>query len=97
MNFDIEKSNLYIKEQRKQLPCRGERSDVILINLLKAYNNVPDKIFVDYILCKKKNYEEGVELTGVSLMADALDRFQALKGEVRWKVKSPEDKCYIAL
>ena len=97
LNFDIEKFNLYVKEQRKQLQSRGERSDDILINLFKAYNNVPDKIFVNYILRKKESYEEGAEITVDSLMADALNRFQALKSEGRWKVESPEDKSYIAL
>ena len=91
------RTNLYVKEQRKRLQSRGERSDDILINLFKAYNNVPDKIFVDYILCKKESYEEGAEVTVDSLMADALNRFQALKSERRWKVESPEDKSYIAL
>ena len=97
LNFDIEKFNLYVKEQRKQLQSRGERSDDILINLFKAYNNVPDKIFVNYILRKKESYEEGAEITVDSLMADALNRFQALKSEGRWKVESPEDKSYITL
>ena len=97
LNFDIEKFNLYVKEQRKQLQSRGERSDDILINLFKAYNNVPDKVFVDYILRKKESYEEGAQVTVDSLMADALNRFQALKSEGKWKVESPEDKSYIAL
>ena len=44
LNFDIEKFNLYVKEQRKQLQSRVERSDDILVNLFKAYNNVPDNV-----------------------------------------------------
>ena len=63
LNFDIEKFNLYVKEQRKQLQSRGERSDDILVNLFKAYNNVPDKVFVDYILQKKESYEQGSGVT----------------------------------
>ena len=38
LNYDIERFNLYVKEKRKQLQCRGERSDDILVNLFKAYN-----------------------------------------------------------
>lgn len=97
LNFDVERFNLYVKEQRKQLHSRGERSDDILVNLFKAYNNVPDKIFVDYMLRKKESYEEGAEVTVDSLMADALNRFQALKSEGKWKLESPEDKSFIAL
>lgn len=97
LNFDIEKFNLYVKEQRKQLQSRGERSDDILVNLFKAYNNVPDKVFVDYILRKKESYEEGSDVTVDSLMADSLNRFQALKSEGKWKLESPEDKNYVAL
>ena len=97
LNYDIEIFNLYVKEQRKQLQCRGERSDDILVNLFKAYNIVPDKIFADYILRKKENYEEGSDVTVDSLMADAMNRFQALKSEGKWKLESPDDKTYIAL
>ena len=97
LNFDIAKFNLYVKEQRKQLQSRGERSDDILVNLFKAYNNVPDKVFVDYILRKKESYEEGSDVTVDSLMADSLNRFQALKSEGKWKLESPEDKNYVAL
>ena len=97
LNFDIEKFNLYVKEQRKQLQSRGERSDDILVNLFKAYNNVPDKVFVDYILRKKESYEEGSDVTVDTLMADSLNRYQALKSEGKWKLESPEDKNYVAL
>ena len=69
----------------------------MLINLFKACNNVTDKIFVDYVLPKKESYDEGAEVTVDSLMADALNRFKALKSEGRWEVESPEDKSYIAL
>ena len=30
-------------------------------------------------------------------MADALNRFQALKSEGKWKLESPDDKTYVAL
>ena len=59
---DIEKFNLYVKEQRRQLKNRGEGSQDLLINVFKAYLTVNDKYFVDYINRKKETYEEEATL-----------------------------------
>ena len=52
---------------------------------------------MDYILREKESFEEGSDVTVDSLMADSMNRFQALKSKGKWKLKSPEDKNYVAL
>ena len=45
----------------------------------------------------KENNEEGAEVAPDMLMLDALNRYQSLKNEGKWKSTSPEDKQIIAL
>ena len=92
IDHDIEKFNLYVKEQRRQLKNRGEESQDLLINVFKAYLSVNDKYFVDYINRKKETYEEGGDITVDSILSDALNKFQSLKNEGLWQSKVKEDK-----
>ena len=94
---DIEKFNLYVKEQRRQLKNRGEESQDLLINVFKAYLSVNDKYFVDYINRKKENYEEGGNITVDSILSDALNKFQSLKNEGLWQSKVEKDDKIVAL
>jgi len=97
VQFDIDKFNLYVNEKRKQLRNRGETSQDVLINLFKAYEMVPDSTFHNWLIRKKKNYEEGADVTSDSLMLDVLNRYQSLLREGKWQSTTPESKRIIAL
>ena len=97
IKYDIDKFNLYVKEKRKKLRKRGESSQDILINLFKACEIVSDQTLNNWLIRKKENYEEGAEVTPDTLMLDALNRYQSLKDEGKWKSTSPEDTGIIAL
>ena len=89
LKFDINKFNLYIKEKRKQLRNRGETLQDILVNLFKVYEVVPDQTFHNW------NHKEGIEVIPYSLMLDALNQYQLLKTEGKWRNMSPEDKTVV--
>ena len=56
-----------------------------------------DHIFNKCLIQKKENYEECANFTPVSLMLDALNRFQSLKAEEKCKNASPENNRIVAL
>ena len=79
IKFDINKFNLCVKEKRKQFRNRRETSHYILVILLKAYEMVQDQVFNNWLIQKKKNYEEVANVAPDSLMLDAPNHFQSLK------------------
>jgi hypothetical protein len=52
----------------QQLQARGETTQDLLANLLRAYKTSPDSEIVDYVKQKTNDYDEGQEFTADSLM-----------------------------
>jgi len=68
VNFDVTKLNSQVKIWVQQLQARGETTQDLLANLLRAYKTLPDSEIVDYVKQKTNDYDEGQEFTADSLM-----------------------------
>ena len=97
IQFDINNCNLYVKERREQLRNQDKISQDMLVNLLKAFERVPDQVFHNWLIRKKENYEEGANITPDSLMLEVLNCYQSFKAKDKWKNTSPKDKSIIML
>ena len=58
---------------------------------------VSDQMFNNWLIRKKENYEEGNNVSSDSLILDALNCFQSLKTEGKWKNTSQENDRIVAL
>ena len=68
-----------------------------MTNLWKAYLNVSDRDFVEFIKRKKDAYDEGEDIHADSLMLMAENKYRTLIQEERWNSLSPEQTQIIAL
>ena len=68
VNFDVTKLNSQVKIWVQQLQARGETTQDLLANLLRAYKTSPDSEIVDYVKQKTNDYDKGQEFTADSLM-----------------------------
>lgn len=89
--------NEYVKRQRLSLKARGGVTHDLLTNLWKAYQNVSDRDFVEFIKRKKDAYDEGEDFTPDSLMIAAENKYRTLIQEERWNSLSPEQSQIVAL
>ncbi len=94
---DVEKFNLYVKDQRNSLDARGQTTDDLLHNLLKGYSAASDREFKAYIKKKQDDSDEGQALDVNRLMQLALTKYQLLKESGRWNAKTEEETKIIAL
>jgi hypothetical protein len=98
VDSNIELFNQYVRVNQDGLCARGETTDDLVINLFKAYLNVADQNFVDYIKTKKNAYDEGTtNLEPDTLMTFALNKYHILVQEKKWKSLSPQDEQLVAL
>ena len=99
INADIAKFNFYVDETLRALHARGEQTLDLLPNLFKAYENVNDDNFLEFIRRKKNAYEEGDNpgLTPRQLMTLARTKYQTLIEQKKWQALSARDQKLIAL
>jgi hypothetical protein len=98
VDSNIELFNQYVNVNRAGLEARGEKTDDLVINLFKAYLNVADQNFVEYMKKKKDDYDEGTAtLEPETLMTHALNKYHILVQERKWKSMSPQDEQLVAL
>ena len=75
VNSGIENFNHYVKVNADGLKSRGERTDDLMVNLLKAYQVASDVEFVRYIKTKRYQYDDGYNISKDELMTFALNFF----------------------
>ena len=97
IDSNIQLFNQYVKVNREGLRARGESTDDLMINLFKGYMNAADRDFVEYIKLKKDQYDEGGEIDAEQLMTLALNKYENLLTENKWKALSPEQEQLVAL
>jgi hypothetical protein len=94
---DIEKFNLYVKNQMGSLEARGETTMDLLANLFKAYANASDREFKQYIKKKEEEYDDGDDIPPTVLMQKALTKYKTLVEKGKWNAPSDEETKIIAL
>ena len=73
---NIKKFNTQVKSLTRELEHRHQQSMDVLTNLFKGYNAASDKVFVEYIMIKEDEYEEGSPMTVDSLMNLATNKYK---------------------
>mmetsp|Transcript_26944 Transcript_26944/g.32675 ORF Transcript_26944/g.32675 Transcript_26944/m.32675 type:complete len:412 (+) Transcript_26944:369-1604(+) len=94
---NITEFNTYVKGELKSLRAHVEDTQDLLVNLFKAYLNVSDTEFREYIKRKKDQYNEGVDINPESLMAEAEAKYKALKLGNKWNALSPEQEQIVTM
>lgn len=97
VDSNIQLFNQYVKVNKEGLKARGESTDDLMINLFKGYGNAGDREFVQYIKLKKDQYDEGADIDADKLMQLALNKYENLIAEDKWKAMSPEQEQLVAL
>jgi hypothetical protein len=97
VNSDIRQFNQYVKVNLEGLRARGEENNDIMVNLFDGYLMAGDRHFVDYIQVKKDQYEEGADIDADKLLQLALNKYENLVTEGRWKALTPEQEQLMAL
>ena len=100
MDFDIEKFNDRVKSYLEDLSRRGETSDDVNYNLIKAYKTVPVREFVAFIDRLKDdddNQEPEGRYTPQFIMDKAENKFKILVNENIWDTKMNEKDELMAL
>ena len=100
MEFDIEKFNDQVKSYLEDLSRRGETSDDVNYNLIKAYKTVPVREFVAFIDRLKNdddNQEPEGRYTPQFIMDKAENKFKILVNENVWDTKMNEKDEIMAL
>lgn len=97
VSSNITTFNEYVKRQQLSLAARGGVTHDLMTNLWKAYLNVSDRDFVEFIKRKKDAYDEGENITADSLMLMAENKYRTLIQEERWNALSPEQTQIVAL
>jgi hypothetical protein len=94
---DVEKFNLYVRDQVASLEARGEITEDLLANLFKAYAKASDREFKLYMKKKEDDYDDGAILHPTSLMQQALNKYRSLVEQDMWNAPSDEETKIIAL
>ena len=97
VNGDIEKLNQHAQDVINSLNARGATNQDMMPNLFKAYEAVPDKTFTAYILKKKDDYDEGMDMTPQRLMKLAENKYRMLVQDGLWQAPDEQAEKIIAL
>ena len=98
LKSNIAKFNDHVDSIIQDLAAGGETSSDLIVHLFKSYMLIKDKAFNQFILNKKEKFEEGdPSITPQALMDIALNKFNTLKQNKTWKLKTPEEEKIIAL
>ena len=97
VDSDIKKFNTHVKSLTRDLERRRQQSTDVLTKLFKGCKAASDKVFVEYIMQKEEEYEEGSPMT-----ADALINLEANNYKIRlrrdeWNSKSESKTKIMAL
>ena len=76
VDSDINKFNTHVKSLTRDLERISQQSTDVLTNLFKGYKAASDKVFVEYIMRKEEEYEEGSPMTADSLMNLAANKYK---------------------
>ena len=98
---DIEKFNQHVRNLLRGLRRRRQRTDEhdLIANLFKGYKAASDEAFVEYIIRKEEEYEEGTRTTSDKLMALALalDKYAHRVRSGKWKKPSEQTAKLLAM
>ena len=95
--YDIKKFNTHVKSLTRNLERRRQQSTDILANLFKDYKAASEKVFVEYIMRKEEEYEEGSPMTADSLMNLAANKYKIRIQRDEWNAKSESETKILAL
>lgn len=94
---DVKAFNRFVKSQVEALTARGERSDDLLNNILKAYKACGDEGFKLWITLKELSYNEGENFTPEELMSLADNMYQSQIDAGTWHKVSESQRKIVAL
>ena len=94
---DIQKFNDHVILLQQELTARGATTTDLLTNLFKAYKEVSDKDFVQYINKKEEEYDDGNDITVEHLMRLALNKYRIRTSDKIWNAPTKEEEKIIAL
>jgi len=96
---DIEKFNQHVRNLLRGLRRRRQRTDEhdLIANLFKGYKAASDEAFIEYIVQKEEEYEEGTKTTPDRLMALALDKYAHRVRSGKWKKPSEQTAKLLAM
>jgi hypothetical protein len=94
---DIQQFNDHVILLQQELTARGATTNDLLTNLFKAYKEVSDKDFVQYINKKEEEYDDGTDITVEHLMRLALNKYRIRTSDNVWNAPTKEEEKIIAL
>ena len=100
LEFDVEKFNSQVKRYMEDLSRRGETSDDVSFNVIKAYKSVPIKEFGTFIDRLKDNADDQTEDTAFTpeyIMDKAENKFKILVNENSWDTSLSDKNELMAL
>lgn len=97
VDSNIRLFNQYVKVNCEGLAARNESNDDLMIHLFRGYMQAMDQEFVQYIKLKKNDYDEGADIDPDRLMELALNKYENLVTEGRWRALSPSEEKLEAL
>jgi hypothetical protein len=100
LDYNIEKFNLRVKGLIEDLSRRGETSDDVTFNVIKAYKEVPVKEFVAFIDRLKDEADDKADDDQYSpqyVMDKAENKFKILVNEKSWDTKMSDKDAILAL
>ena len=95
--FNILNFNQEVKQLTKDLSARGEKSNDLNYNLMKAYKEVPGQLFVMYIQSLVTLQDTEGDLQIEDLMERVEGKYNTLKDDGEWNAQSKQDKEILAL
>jgi hypothetical protein len=98
LGYDIKKFNNHVRTQEEALAARGATTHDLTTHLFKAYQEVPDTKFQEYIAQKQNDSEEALEeLKPDKLMKWAELKYSIRKRQGKWNAPSPDQEKILAL
>jgi hypothetical protein len=100
LGYDIEKFNHKVKGLMEDLNRRGETSDDVIFNVIKAYKEVPVKefvAFVDRLKDEADDKDDDEQYTPQFVMDKAENKFKILVNEKSWNPGSSDQDAILAL
>ena len=87
VDSNIKKFNTHVKSLTHDLKRRLQQSTDVLTNLFKGYKAASNKVFIEYIMQKEDEYEEGSPMTADSLMKLAANKYKIGLQRNEWNAK----------
>ena len=97
VDSDIKKFNVHVKSLLRDLLRRRQTSDDTMIHLFEGYKAASDKTFVEYILRREEEYEDGQLITPDQLMTLAANKYKMRTRKGTWNAPSESETKILAL